>query len=144
VGLLRNQICELWPEIWDPSSGTSQLLDFHGKRFLRSFNSEVLAQMLELDNWYTGRRQDSERAWDSGVRIPLDGQVHSDLARRFLDSGAEENLQAVTASTQRLRVQIEKHFSISDVLLKVCDVRAVVTDPNRILWDSYMNNRFVG
>ena len=51
-------------------------------------------------------------------------QIHSDLAQRFLDSGAEENLQAIAESAQKLRDQIEKHFSRTDVLLKGHDAVA--------------------
>ena len=55
------------------------------------------------------------------VQIPLDDRVHRDLARRFLDSGADDNLRAITDGAQELRDQIEQHFPSTDVLLKVRD-----------------------
>ena len=148
VGLLSNQICELWPEsLWNPGDGTNQLLGRkRGISFLRSFNKANIDTVLSLndpEDWFERGRHESIEAWDSGVQIPLDDQCYSDIAQRFLDSGAEENLHAITACAQQLRQQIEKHFSIGDVLLKVRDPHGVQNDialsenPARVLWDPF-------
>lgn len=137
-GLLRNQMCELWPDLSSRRDGTSQLLHYSensDKMFLRSFTREDVDQVFSTGEWYDAPYEESKRAWESAVKMPLDDQVHSDVAQQFLDSGAEENLKEIANCAQQLRQQIEKHFSITDVLLKVNDARGIPTDPARVLWD---------
>jgi hypothetical protein len=154
IGLLRNQICELWPEIWSRRSGTSQLIEHDELLFLRSFNEESVDRLLALEthDWYETDRDMLRTLWNSGVQMPLDdpgpgdpaerllNQPHRDLAQRFLDSGAGENLEAIAGCVQQLRHQIEKTFSMKDILLEVRDPR-FSEHPNAVLWRAGTDHR---
>jgi hypothetical protein len=76
VGLLRNQICELWPEIWGGiRTGTSRLIESDDIGFLRSFKEGSVDQLLFETGapfWRVDRAA-IKAVWNSGVQVPLEG-----------------------------------------------------------------------